>query len=61
MKKVSLSVALNAPDNFEVGKCESCPIAKKEYQETYYNMGTYMVSWGIPRWISVFKLQGRIQ
>lgn len=44
MKKVSLSVVLNAPDNFEVGKCENCPIAKKEYQEPYYNIGTYMVS-----------------
>lgn len=44
MKKVILSVTLNAPDSFEVGKCESCPIAKKEYQETYYNMGGCKVS-----------------
>lgn len=44
MKKVFLSVTLNAPDNFEVGKCESCPIVKKEYQETHYNTGGYQYS-----------------
>lgn len=37
MKKMMLSVKLNAPDDFNVGDCTKCPISIKKNKEVSYN------------------------
>ena len=44
MKKVTLSVTLNAQDDFETGDCKSCPVVQKQYEEIRYGEGTYKYS-----------------
>lgn len=44
MKKVVLSVRLNANDDFIPGDCKSCPIVLKQYEEKRYGEGTYKYS-----------------
>lgn len=44
MKKVTLSVTLNAQDNFETGDCKTCPIVLKQYEEIQRCEGIYKYS-----------------
>ena len=39
MKKVTLSVTLNAQDDFVTGDCKNCPIVQKQYEEIRYGEG----------------------
>lgn len=41
MKKLTLSIKINVPDEFEIGDCEKCPIVLKEYKECAYGQGRY--------------------
>lgn len=41
MKRLKLEIMLNAPDNFEPGKCTTCPIVIKTYEEVRYGAGEY--------------------
>ena len=36
MKKVLLSIKINAPDDFQCGDCKKCPIHQESYFSTHF-------------------------